>query len=284
MQLNKIGIIFICGATLFAQDIIEDEIHHQHILKSKVKLDYTYLDFKNSKQKDNGNNFSIKGDFEDKKNHLELFYSYAKTNTKQPPLSDDLKVDKISARYRYTLNKKNKFNFSYLYVKDNLAPTDGGNIYGVGYSYKFTNITQFVSDYKDFNVYQTNLKVGFKKENLFGAVVGMYQNISNHTNSFTKNAKDDYYSALVNLHYHYDNFHTNIGGIFGKRVFSVLDRGLFVQHHSMEFKYSFMIGLGYKYKNINTHLKYSYHKAKELPINNDNVKISAYSVSIDYIF
>jgi hypothetical protein len=61
--------------------------------------------------------------------------------------------------------------------------------------------------------------------------------------------------------------------------------GFSVQHHSMEFKESYMIGVGHKVsKNITSHLRYSYHKAKEVPMDNDNVKVENISLNFVYRF
>ncbi len=49
--------------------------------------------------------------------------------------------------------------------------------------------------------------------------------------------------------------------------------GFNVQHHSMEFKESYIVGAGYSIaKNLSIHMRYGYHKAKEIPIDNSGVR------------
>ncbi len=63
-----------------------------------------------------------------------------------------------------------------------------------------------------------------------------------------------------------------------------MNDGLKVQHHSMEFKESYMFDMGKKFDNILVHLRYAKHKAKEVPIANDNVKVENISVEVEYKF
>jgi predicted porin len=46
-----------------------------------------------------------------------------------------------------------------------------------------------------------------------------------------------------------------------------------------------MIGIGHELgKNMATHLRYGYHKAKEVPMDNDNVKVNNVSLDLVYKF
>ena len=44
-----------------------------------------------------------------------------------------------------------------------------------------------------------------------------------------------------------------------------------------------MVGVGHQLDdNMVAHLRYGYHKAKEVPINNDNVKVK--NLSLDFVY
>ncbi len=52
------------------------------------------------------------------------------------------------------MSKKETLSFVYTKVDDNLiSAVDGSNIYGLGYRYKSLAFRQYVSDYRDFNVF-----------------------------------------------------------------------------------------------------------------------------------
>ena len=64
-----------------------------------------------------------------------------------------------------------------------------------------------------------------------------------------------------------------------------MKEGFKVQHHAMEFKESYMVGVGHSFnKDMVAHLRYGYHKAKEVPMNNDNVKVNNLSLDMVYKF
>jgi hypothetical protein len=52
----------------------------------------------------------------------------------------------------------------------------------------------------------------------------------------------------------------------------------------MEFKESYMLGVGHKVGSTMVHLRYKHSKAKEIVSNNDNVKVDALSLNISYKF
>jgi len=276
------------GTSLLGLETVDKPIHHDHIGTTKLSFAYSAVDYKNSLQKDRGDTYSAGIDHQNGRHHLQLLYVYNHTQTRQPPLPDDLYISKYAGRYEYTFAEGRKLNASYLYVSDNLAPTDGGNIYGLGYSYKAFNFTQYFSDYDDFDVYQSDLRIGMKKRfgkmTLFGAVIGKYIHISDTDIPFTSHARQDYFPLLLNVHLHTGAFHFNLGGIVGKRAFAVLQNGLVVQHHAMEFQYSVMAGAGYTLGRYRLHLRYARHEATEIPIQNDGVDIDVLTAQFDIAF
>jgi hypothetical protein len=283
--LNSLLLTLLCSTIVYA----EKESHHEHIGTSAIKLSHEILDFENSKKKDDGKRYGIELDHQDDRHHYRIYYEKTDTST-TAILPNDLEVHKYALKYGYALNKKSDLTFSYITIDDNLMKeTDGGHIYGLGYRYKALSFTQYLSDYKNFDVYQSDLKFGMKKKFdevlLMAGVIGKYIHLKDkESNNFTKKAKSDYFTTGVKVHAHYDDYHLSLGSYVGKRLFAVMNEGMKVQHHSMEFKESYMFDMGKRFDNLLVHLRYSKHKAKEVPINNDNVKVENISVELEYSF
>jgi hypothetical protein len=255
-----------------------------------LKLTYETLDFDNSKKKDKGKRVGIALDYKQENSLYQLLYEKTDTDTFQPPLTKDLKVDKYYFKYTRKLDAVQAFSLSYATIDDNLMKeTDGGHIYGLGYCYDDFGLTQYLSDYKHFNVYQTEAKYTFKKQ--FGEVktsatiLGKYIHLQDKgSNDFSKNAKENYFTPGVKLHTDYKGYHFGMGAFFGKRIFAVMNNGFKVQHHAMEFKETYMCGIGKHFERGDVHLKYVYQKASEIPIHNDNVKVQNIILQIGYHF
>ena len=283
LNLSLIALLF--SAVAYA----EKESHHDHVGESSVKLSYEMLDFENSKKKNDGRRYGVELDHQDDKHHYRFYYEKSETKT-TAILPKDLEVNKYAVKYGYGLNEKSELNFSYIGIDDNLMKeTDVGHIYGVGYRYKALTLMQYLSDYKNFNVYQSDLKFGMKRKFndvlLMGGIIGKYIHLNNkESNKFTQKAETDYFTTGLKLHVHYYDYHLSAGGYVGKRLFAVMNEGLKVQHHSMEFKESYMFDFGKKFNNVLLHLRYSRHKAKEVPIANDNVKVENISLEVEYRF
>ncbi|MCK5855114.1 MAG: hypothetical protein KAG56_07825 [Sulfurovaceae bacterium] len=283
--LNLPLIALLCSSALYG----EKEEHHNHTGESSLKLSYELLDFENSKKKSDGKRYSIELDHQDDNHHYRLHYEKSDTDT-TAILPKDLEVHKYALKYGYGLNKKSELNFSYIGIDDNLMKeTDGGHIYGVGYRYKALTLTQYLSDYENFNVYQTDLKFGMKRKFndvlVMGGIIGKYIHLNNKdSNKFTQKADTEYFTTGLKFHAHYHDYHLSAGTYVGKRLFAVMNEGLKVQHHSMEFKESYMLDVGKSFNDVLVHLRYSKHKAKEVPINNDNVKVENISVEVEYKF
>ncbi len=255
-----------------------------------VKISYENLNFDNSKKKDQGRVYGIALNHQTDDALYQIAYEKTNTDTFQPPLTQDLHVNKYYLKYTHILDDKQAFSISYATIDDNLMKeADGGHIYGLGYKYAAFGLTQYVSDYAHFNVYQTDLKYTFKKA--FGeiqtsaVILGKYIHLQDReSNAFSANAKENYFTPGVKLHAHYHDYHMATGAFFGKRVFAVMNDGFKVQHHAMEFNETYMVGFGKHFADVDLNLKYVYQKATELPINNDNVKVQNIGLVLRYRF
>ncbi len=240
------------------------------------KLELQSLDFSNSTQKKHGKryNFAFARDID--KHKMLFFYSKTKTDTFQPPLPKDLDVDKYSFLYSYRFKDDWSLKTSYITIDDNLVKTDGGHIYGLGSRYKNIDFMQFFSNYRDFDIYQSDLSLtlkqkvkNFKTKTVF---IVKYLKLKDYkSNPLSRNAKDDYLTLGINFHTFSNGYHGGVGAYFGKRVFTVMENGLKVQHHGMEFENTYMFSIGKKIDKYSINLKYIHMKATELPKLNEDV-------------
>lgn len=266
---------------------------------TSIKAIDTYfesLDFKNSKQKNSaimvGAGATIKSD----KSLYKFVYEHALTQTKQPPLKENLNVDKLYLKYGYKIDNNWGVNINYINVMhDNIAPTAHTKVYGLGFTYNFnkkfsTNLTQYYADYRKFETYQSDIKLDYKtkinsvKVKLTSLTKAIHLEDKDRT-SYTKRAKEDYITTALKLHAHYKSYHFGIGAFFGKRVFAVMNDGFKLQHHAMEFKRTYAIGVGKTiFKNFILKTQYVYQEAQELPMSNDNVEVRNIRVLATYKF
>ncbi|MBD3790342.1 MAG: hypothetical protein IE885_08305 [Campylobacterales bacterium] len=261
-----------------------------HEQSSALKFTYDTIDFENSARKDKGMAYGVAVDYKTENAFYQLFYEKTDTDTYQPPLMDDLHVQKYFLKYTCQLDQRQAFHISYATISDNIMKeVDGGNIYGIGYNYQNVDLTQYVSDYEHFNVYQTDLKLTLKKE--FGQVktatslMGKYIALQNRdSNPFSKQANKNYLTPGIKIHGHYEDYHFGAGAFFGKRIFAVMDDGFKVQHHAMEFEKTYMCGIGRKFNDVDLQAKYVYQKATEVPINNSNIKVQNIIFQLSYSF
>jgi len=267
----------------------EKELHHDHLGETNVKLNYEFLDFENSKKKTDGKRYGIEFDHQDKRHHYQLYYEKSDTKT-TALLPIDLEVHKYALKYSYALKPKNHLTLSYISIDDNIMKeTDGGHIYGLGYKYKALTLTQYLSDYENFNVYQTDIKLGMKKKfNDFTLMIGIIAKYirlqNNESNNFTKKANTEYFTTGLKLHVDYEDYHASVGTYQGTRIFAVMNDGLRVQHHSMEFQNSYFFDVGKKIDKLELHLRYARHNAKEVPIGNDGVRVETVAFEVGYAF
>lgn len=255
-----------------------------------LKLSYENLNFENSKMKDNGKRFGFLLNYHKEDSLYQIAYDKTNTNTYKPPLTEDLHVNKYYLKYSQKLDNKQSFSISYATIDDNIMiETDGGHIYGLGYKYGPFGLTQYLSDYKNFNVFQTEVKYTFKKEfgelKSFTTLMGKYIHLQDkNSNIFSVNAKENYFTPGIKFHAHYKDYHIGAAAFFGKRIFSVMNDGFAIQHHAMEFNETYMFGIGKHLERVDLNLKYVYQKATEIPINNENVKANNIILQVGYHF
>ncbi len=253
-------------------------------IHSSVQFYLENKNFTNSKQKIDGKVVGVGADIHIDKSEIRFAYEHGKTNTKQPPLQKDLNVEKLFLRYAYSPNKNFAFNLNYLSVlHDNIAITDDGVAYGAGVSYFHSkqlglNFNQYYTDYKDFNIYQSNFNIDFKTHIQSYKIKLTSENIyisidEQHQNMFTKNAKKDYFTSALKIHTHYKTWHFGGAAYFGKRVFAIMNEGFKVQHHAMEFDRTYAVGMGKNIGKAVIRLQYIYQRATELPMQNRDVKV-----------
>ena len=261
-----------------------------HAESTTLKLTYESLDFDNSKKKDQGKRYSVALNHQTDDDLYQLVYERTNTDTLKPPLTKDLHVNKYFLKYSRKLDDKQSFSVSYATIDDNIMyETDGGNIYGLGYKHGAFGLTQYLSDYDNFDVYQTEMKYTFKKEfgeiKTFATVIGKYIHLEDkESNAFSANAREDYFTPGLKVHAHYKEYHMGGGAFFGKRIFAVMNDGFRVQHHAMEFDKTYMFGAGKHFGDLDVTLKYIYQEATEIPIYNDNVKAENVMLQIGYRF
>lgn len=287
MKLIYFLLIFILSASSLSA---KEEEQHSHSGSSNLKINYETLDFSNSKKKENGRRYGVEVDHENAQHHYQLYVEKTDTHTTKR-VAKDLEVKKYTLKYQYKISPKKRLSLSYANIDDNLMKeTDNGHIYGLGYSQNSFELTQYFSDYSRFDVYQTDLKFSlknkFKSFGLKTTLIGKYIHLKDkNSNDFSKKAKSNYFTTGVKLHTHVNGYHLGAGVYVGKRVFAVMKEGFKVQHHSMEFKESYMLGVGHSLSdNTVVHLRYGYHKAKELPVDNDNVKVENITFNLVYAF
>lgn len=262
----------------------------------------TYAESKNytgSKQKEDGSVYGIGADLHYGNAEYKLTYEKGGANTIQPPMTKDLENQKIFFRYSYKFDRRFEINLNYASVlKDNIAPTDGGVIGGGGFTYnankKLTfNLTGYFTDYDDFDVIQTDLRIDYKTR--FDKVKVKFTSITKHINvtlddestvspNYAQNADENYITTAIKAHAHYNSYHLGGAVYFGKRVFAVMNDGFKVQHHAMEFDRTYAIGAGKTFGPLVLRVQYIYQRATELPMSNEGVEVSIGRLIANYKF
>ena len=261
--------------------------------ESQATLQYEYIDFSGSRQKEDGNRWTLGLKH---KEGVHLFQAAAEktdTNTYQPPLKDNLDVTKLYFKYEGELAPRHLFTANFITIWDNMVPTDNGNIYGLGYAYRFAPkafaaVNGYFSDYEDFDVYQVDLRVGAGRQiggvdasaELFAKSIF----VESCTNVFCANADSSYFAPGFKLKAQKNGYFVHAAALFGKRVFAVLQDGMMVQHHAMEFTDTYMVGIGKRWERFELKFRYAYQKATELPLNNEGVIVRNYMVRVGYSF
>jgi len=282
-------IILLLAISIHLFGALSDTVH------SSISTFYENKNFSNSLQKKYGQVYGVGADVHYNNSKYKITYENGYTDTKKPPLQDNLKTDKLFLRYSYKVDNYIEFNGNYINIlNDNIAITDGGKSYGIGltiYNNKnfTTNFTQFYTIYDDFDVRQSDLRINFKTNlNNFKIKISSitkYIGISEkNINSFTKNADKNYLTTGIKLHAHYINYHFGLGAYFGKRIFAIMDDGFKIQHHAMEFNRTYALGVGKVLNKFVYRIQYIYQRATEIPILNKNVEINVVKVVTNYKF
>ena len=264
-------------------------------IHSSVQTYFENKDFTNSKQKDDGVVYGVGGDIHYEDSEYRFAHEHGCTQTIQPPMDKNLITDKLFLRYAYQFNDAFEFNLNYINIlNDNIAITDGGVVYGLGVTYTFVkplsiNFTQFHTDYQDFNVEQSDLRIDFKTKikdfKIKLSSVSKYIRIDEkHSNSFTKNAENDYFTSAIEFHSHYETYHFGATAYFGKRVFAIMSDGFKIQHHAMEIDRTYAAGIGKTFSDFVVRVQYIYQHAVELPMLNGNVELRNIRVILNYKF
>jgi len=278
--MKKLFILPIFVANIIASDFIE--------------MSVSLKDCENSFKKYGGKTYSFFGEKEFGNSTFNLKYIDILEDTKKPPMSKDLSVQKLALKYRYRVSQNMQVGLTYLNITDNLMPTDGGEMFGLGLNYKKAKY-KFASDfykviYDDFSVNQIDFSIAKKFK--FGKFKFISKSIfiDNYTNTIfnpkskIENAKDKYQLFGLMFSKQYKSYFGSIGGFLGNRLFAIMNNGYIVQHHSMEVGNSFAVAFGKKFRNLKVTLKYNQHTSKSLPINNENIKFKMTTLSARYFF
>lgn len=264
-------------------------------IHSSVATYYEDKSYTNSKQKTDGRTYGFVADLHDENSEYKFAYETTQTQTIQPPMSTDAHIQKLFLKYAYSVNDRLELHANYISIlDDNIAPTDGGSIYGLGISYKlpkkiYVNFTQYLSKYQNFEVKQSDLKLAIKRRfaglKLKLSLTTKYIDIDDTTiNAYTKNAQSDYLTTGLQFHSNYESYHFGAGAYMGKRAFAVMNDGFQVQHHSMEVNRTYALGFGKSMDNFVLKAQYIYARATEMPIQNENVEIRTLRLIGSYKF
>ncbi len=175
----------------------------------------------------------------------------------------------------------------------NVAPTSDGSIYGVGVTYAFSkpfslNVTQFFSDYAEFDVYQSDLKIVYKIKfddlKIKLQSITKYMNLKDYeSNGYSKNADSSYLTSGVKVGALYNSYLLGGGAYFGERAFAVMDDGFKVQHHALSFDKTYALVLGKSFGGLNMKFQYIFLEAKELP-SQQNIEVDVLRLVGSYKF
>lgn len=262
---------------------------------SSVSAYYESRDYSNSLQKVDGEVYGVGIDFHHDDAEYKVTYEHGGATTKKPPLQKDLVNQKLFLRYRYNFENDLSLHINYIgIIEDNIAITDGGKGYGVGLAYQFSkgltmDYTQYISDYEDFDTYQSDLRIDYKtrvsKVALKLSSISKYIYLkTQNVNSFTKNAQHSYFTSGLKLHAHYKSYHLGMGGYLGKRAFAIMNDGFKVQHHAMEFDRTYALGIGKSISAFVVRLQYIYQNATELPRDHQDVEVKIFRIVANYKF
>lgn len=259
--------------------------------QTDLRLSYVVTDFDNSKTRIDGTGYEVglSHDF-----GVGIFgFRYEESAVDRIGTNPTLEVQKVNLNYMHKISKELNAKLSYLSIDDNIAPTDDGKIYGVGVGYSIADgfilaTDLYKSDYKQFDVRQVDITLA--KNFMMGdikskAIVGVKKIDIDGDKYNAYIFKDkDYTTFLVALSTNYNGYTANIGTMFGKRLFAILENGTKVQHHAVEQDKTYFLGFGKKFGSFDVMAKYSYQNGVELPENKKDVDTKTSSVTVTYKF
>lgn len=266
------------------------------LANSEISTYYTYKDYDNSKTKTEGKTLDYRFLHNFKNSQLTINYEDSLTKRENELTKikmTSLEIEKLSTKYLYIINDEVSIKTSFLNIEDNLAPTDNGKVYGLGLIKNIDNSKQikldtYLSDYENFNVNQYDFTFikKFKLENInFKAQTGIKYIDINGEKYQNYILEDNYYmSYFFNINANYNNFDLGLGVMDGKRLFTVQEDGLKVEHHALEQNRTYLISLGKKFENVDVITKYIYSNSKELPENRDDVNSKFFTLGFNYKF
>ncbi len=277
MKKRLLGVLLFGSGFLFAQ--------------TDIGLGYGYTDYDNSKTKIDGKTY----DAEMRHRFDESLFTFHYENSSADRIGTNptLEIDKISLLYRYDITTDVSLKGSYLTINDNIAPTDDGKVYGLGFGYKFNEklvgmVDYYHSDYKAFDVAQVDISLSqiFKIGDVVSKVMLSAKKIDiDGTRYGNYGFKDkDYTTYGINVSANYNGYIATIGTMVGKRLFAVLEEGMRVQHHAVEQDKSYALSFGKKFKSSDVFVKYAYQNGDELSENRKDVDTKTTSLNIIYKF
>ena len=267
------------------------ETIHSSVLAYAESKNYT-----SSNQKEDGTVYGLGADIHYGNAEYKLIYEEGAANTTEA-IPQDLENQKVFFRYAYKFDRHFKLNLNFAAIlKDNIAPTDGGSIGGGGVTYIYDrklscNVTGYFSDYTDFDVIQTDLRVDYKTK--IKRVKVKFSSITKYidvqdgnstTPTYASNADKKYLTTAVEAHAHYNKYHLGAAAYFGKRAFAIMQDGFKVQHHAMEFDRTYAIGAGRTFGDFVLRAQYIHQRAEELPTSNEDVTVSTFRFITNYKF
>ena len=146
----------------------------------------------------------------------------------------------------------------------------------------------YYGDYEDFDTYQIDAQLRYGHR--FGGIDAGAELIvktifvEDCSNAFCANADRRYFAPGFKIKAQSQGYFVHAGAFFGKRVFAVMQDGMMVQHHAMEFTDTYMAGLGKRWKHVEVKIRYVYQKATELPLNNEGVIVRNSMLRVAYSF
>ena len=265
-------------------------------VNTEVSTYYESYNFTDSTIKDKGYALGLIGSLKSKNSSIKLGYEYEYTQNTPTFYAQkgNFEIHKLYSKYTHSLNNNWKINLNYInIVDDNIAPTSNGSIYGVGVTYSFSkllsfNVSQFLSDYRDFNVYQSDFKIVYKIK--FESLKIKLQSITKYmrledyeSNGYSKNANSSYLTSGLKLGVLYNSYLFGGGAYFGERAFAVMSDGFKVQHHALSFDTTYALVLGKNFGGLSMKFQYIYLEAKELP-SQQNIKVDVLRLVGSYKF